>query len=220
MEKRIDLRRSNVVGVIHTAVGFAEAGNPALDAVEVRVDALPTPPSLQQIAALSVPAILTVRRLDEGGARPISEEERLDHYLALLPAAAAVDIEMRSTKRFGNLLETVRARKKTLIVSFHDFEATPSPARLRNIGARARGAGADIVKIAARTETPAEVARLLVLLEEATEPFAVMGMGALGRASRLLFAKAGSVLNYGWLDKPQVPGQWSAKEFLEFLARA
>jgi len=26
-------------------------------------------------------------------------------------------------------------------------------------------------------------------------------------------------LNYGWLDKPQVSGQWSAKEFLELLAR-
>ena len=33
---------------------------------------------------------------------------------------------------------------------------------------------------------------MLVLLEEASEPLAVMGMGALGRASRLLFAKAGS----------------------------
>ena len=220
MEKRIDLRRPNVVGVIHTMGGFAEAENTALHAVEVRVDALPKLPSLHQVAALPRPAILTVRRLDEGGARPIGEEERLVQYLALLPAAAAVDIEMRSTKRFGNLLETVRNEKKTAIVSFHDFEATPSLAKLRSIGARARGAGADIVKIAARTETPAEVARLLVLLEEAPGPLAVMGMGALGRSSRLLFAKSGSVLNYGWLDKPQVPGQWSAKEFLEFLARA
>ncbi len=220
MEKRIHLQRSSLVGVIHTAGGFAEAGNPGLDAVEVRVDALRNPPSLQQIAALSVPAILTVRRFDEGGAKPISEEERVAHYLALLPAAAAVDIEVRSLRRLRNVLEAVRHEKKALIVSFHDFEATPSLARLRGINARARRAGADIVKIAAKTETPAEVARLLVLLEEASEPVAVMGMGALGRASRLLFAKAGSALNYGWLDKPQVTGQWSAKEFLEFLARA
>ena len=61
MEKRIHLQRSNLVGVIHTEAGFAEAGNPGLDAVEVRVDALPHLPSLQQVAALSVPAILTVR---------------------------------------------------------------------------------------------------------------------------------------------------------------
>jgi 3-dehydroquinate dehydratase-1 len=220
MEKQIHLRRSNLVGVIHTTGGFAEAGNPGLDAVEVRVDALAHLPSLQQVAALSVPAILTVRRLDEGGAKPISEEERVAHYLALLPAAAAVDIEVRSTRRLRDVLEAVRQEKKALIVSFHDFEATPSLAKLRGISARARRAGADIVKIAAKTETPAEVARLLVLLEEASEPLAIMGMGALGRASRLLFAKAGSVLNYGWLDKPQVTGQWSAKEFLEFLTRA
>jgi 3-dehydroquinate dehydratase-1 len=220
MEKRIDLHRSNVVGVIHTAAGFAEAGNPGLDAVEVRVDALPRPPSLQQVAALLVPAILTVRHFDEGGVKRIGEEARLALYLELLPAAAAVDIEMRSARRLRDVIEAARHKKKALIVSFHDFEATPSLAKLRRIRARARGLGADIVKIATKIETPAEVARLLVLLEEASEPLAVMGMGALGRASRLLFAKAGSALNYGWLDKPQVPGQWSAMEFLELLARS
>src|SRR5688572_2917764 len=105
MEKRIHLQRSNLVGVIHTVGGFAEAGNPGLDAVEVRVDALPHPPSLQQVAALLVPAILTVRHLEEGGVKPIGEEERLAHYLALLPAAAAVDIEMRSARCLRDVLE-------------------------------------------------------------------------------------------------------------------
>ena len=220
MEKRIHLQRSNLVGVIHTAGGFAQAGNPGLDAVEVRVDALPRPPSAQQVAALSVPAIVTVRRLDEGGVRPISEEERVAHYLALLPAAAAVDIEVRAARRLRKVLEAARHERKAVILSFHDFEATPSLAILRRVSARARRAGASVVKIAAKTESPADVARLLVLLDEASEPLAVMGMGALGRASRLLFAQAGSTLNYGWLDKPQVAGQWSAGEYLEFLARA
>lgn len=74
MEKRIHFRRSNLVGVIHTEAGFAEAGNPGLDAVEVRVGALPHLPSVQHVAALSVPAILTVRAcslviacLEQGG---------------------------------------------------------------------------------------------------------------------------------------------------------
>jgi len=220
MEKRIHLQRPNVVGVVHTVGGFAEAKNPGLDAVEVRVDALPHPPSLQQVADLSIPAIITVRRLDEGGAKAMSEQERLACYLALLPSAAAVDLEMRSTGSFRDLVEAVRREGKLLILSFHDFEATPPLAKLRSVCAKARRVGADIVKIAAKTETPAEVSRLLALLEGSSDPLAVMGMGALGRASRLLFAKAGSALNYGWLDKPQVPGQWSAKEFLEMLARA
>jgi 3-dehydroquinate dehydratase-1 len=189
MEKRLDPRRSNVVGVIHTTGGFMEATNSALDAVEVRVDALPECPSLQDVAVLPVPAILTVRRLDEGGAKPIAEDEQLALYLGLLSGAAAVDIEVRATRRLRPVLETARRENKALIVSFHDFQSTPSLARLRTIMARARVAGADIVKIATRTERPAEVARLLCLLQEAPLPLSVMGMGALGRASRLLFAK-------------------------------
>jgi 3-dehydroquinate dehydratase I len=220
MEKRLDPKRSNVVGVIHTAGGFLEAASSTLDAVEVRVDALPECPSFQDVVALPVPAILTVRRLDEGGAKPITKEEQLALYLGLLAGAAAVDIEIHATRRLRAVLESSRRDNKALIVSFHDFESTPSLARLRRIITRARGAGADIVKIAAKTETPAEVARLLALLQEAPGPLSVMGMGALGRASRLLFAKAGSALNYGWLHRPQVPGQWSANEFVEFLARA
>jgi 3-dehydroquinate dehydratase I len=220
MEKRLHPERSNVVGVVHTLGGFAEAANTALDAVEVRVDAFPQCPSLHEVAALQVPAILTVRRLDEGGVKPMSEDEQLALYRGLIPAVAAIDIEIRATARLLPILEIVRREKKALIISFHDFESTPSLARLRALSARARAEGADIVKIAAKTETPAEVARLLVLLQEARGPLSVMGMGSLGRASRLLFAKSGSALNYGWLDRPQVPGQWSAKEFLELLARA
>ena len=39
----------------------------------------------------------------------------------------------------------------------------------------------------------------------------VMGMGRFGKISRLLFAQAGSVLNYGFLHSPQVTGQWPAR---------
>lgn len=219
MEKSIHLDRPNIVGVIHTAGGFAETRNAGLDAVEIRVDALTDPPSERQVADLPVAAIVTVRHRDEGGVRETSEEDRLAAYFDLLPAAAAIDCEMRSAETMSDLLDAVRREGKILVLSFHDFETTPPLADLRDMCTKMRGLGADIVKIAVKTETVAEVSRLLALLEDASGPLAVMGMGALGRASRLLFAKAGSVLNYGWLDKPQVPGQWSAKEFIDLLAR-
>jgi 3-dehydroquinate dehydratase-1 len=218
IEKSILHGRPNVVGVIHTAGGFLAAGVPSLDAVEVRVDALPDPPSLRQVAELPVAAIVTVRRFDEGGIRAMSEEERFARYFALLPSASAIDLEMRSAESMQDVIGAVRREGKTLILSCHDFEATPPLARLQEMCARMRGMGADIVKVATRTEKPSEVATLLALLENSSGPLAVMGMGALGRASRLLFAKAGSALNYGWLDQPQVPGQWSAKQFIELLA--
>ena len=219
-QRRIPLGRANIVGVIHTVAGFAAAVKSGLDAVEVRADMLPQPPAPAQVSRLPLPAILTVRRHDEGGARPISDSERLALYFELLPAAAAIDIEGRSLRAFGELVSAARKAGKTVIVSFHDFQATPSLPRLRTWETRARQGGADVVKIAALTERPADVARLLTLLDAAKSPLSVMGMGTLGRASRLLFARAGSVLNYGWLAEPQVPGQWSAPDLRDLLARA
>jgi 3-dehydroquinate dehydratase-1 len=46
-----------------------------------------------------------------------------------------------------------------------------------------------------------------------------MGMGKLGLASRYLFACCGSVLNYGWIASPNVPGQFSALELREIIDR-
>jgi 3-dehydroquinate dehydratase I len=219
MEKSIDPDRPNVVGVIHTGGGFLQPELPDLDAVEIRVDALSEMPQARQIAELPVAAIITVRCVEEGGLRSISDDDRRTRYLALLPAAAAIDLELRSAESMFDLREAVLKDAKTLILSFHDFERTPALADLENACKKMRDLGANILKIATKTESVGEVSRLLTLLERSSTPLAIMGMGALGRASRLLFAKAGSVLNYGWLDQPQVSGQWSAKEFLEFLAR-
>lgn len=219
-QRRIPLGRANIVGVIHTAAGFTAAAKSRIDAVEVRADLLPRPPSPQQIACLPLPAILTVRRHDEGGGLPISDHDRLALYLELLDTTAAIDIEGRSLPALGSLVTAARKAKKTVVVSFHDFEGTPTLPRLRTWMAKALDGGANVVKIASVTEKPADVARLLHLLDGATSPLAVMGMGTLGRASRLLFARAGSVLNYGWLAAPQVPGQWSAPDLRDLLSRA
>ncbi len=212
--------RPNVVGVVHTSAGFKHAARARLDAVEIRVDTLPRPPRPAELTALPHPVLVTVRRFDEGGALPLDDSTRLALYLELLPAAAAVDLEITSLRALREVAAAAHLANKTLVLSHHDFHGTPTLARLRAIAARARDEGAGIVKIATKTETPADVARLLTLLDQSQAPLAVMGMGTLGRAARLLFARAGSVLNYGWLDKPQVPGQWGAVEFRDLLARA
>ncbi len=221
-QSRIQLSRPNIVGTIHTAGGFAAAGKTGVDVVEVRVDSLPKPPTGEQIAAVGRPAIVTVRRFDEGGSRPLSDEQRAELYLELLPEAAALDLEVASL-RLGAVRPVIDAAVAAgcpIIASFHDFGATPSLARLKAMAKKARSAGADVVKIATKTENPGDVAVLLKLLEEVDGPVAVMGMGTLGRASRLLLAKAGSVLNYAWLDRAQVPGQWSAREFCPLFVQA
>jgi 3-dehydroquinate dehydratase-1 len=122
-----------------------------------------------------------------------------------------VDVEVRSLGRFGNVLAAARAAKVGVIVSDHHFTKTPSARVLRERWQLARAAGAEIVKVAAHVETAPELTRLLSLFEiGGALPLSVMGMGSLGKVSRLLFARLGSVLNYGYLHEPQVPGQWEA----------
>lgn len=217
-KKQIRLDQANVVGAIHTEAGFSQTSG--IDLAEVRVDLLPKAPSASDLAAVECPIVLTVRRKDEGGGQDWSDEQRRGFYLKYLAKAAAVDLEFRSLESLSDVVEAALGKKRVVIASFHDFEKTPSLRVLRRIEAESRAAGVTIVKIAAKTEKPSDVARLLDLLESATGPMSVMGMGTLGRASRLLLAKAGSVLNYGWLDQPQVPGQWGAQEFAELLRRA
>jgi 3-dehydroquinate dehydratase I len=218
-KSRIPLTQANLVGVIHTPAGFKLALRAAVEALEVRVDTLPRPPLPEEIAVLPQSVILTIRSFSEGGARPLTDATRLALYLELLPAANAVDIELRSVSALKEAVDAALASKKTVILSFHDFQGTPSQARLRTLVARARDKGADIIKIATKTTTPADIARLLNLQAATESPLAVMGMGPLGRAARLLFACSGSTLNYGWIDKPLVPGQWSAREFRDLLIR-
>lgn len=163
----------------------------SVDVAEVRVDQLPAGLSSATLKSLSVPAILTVRRADEGGGRAYSDEERIFLYLSLMEDVAGIDVEGRSLAEMEPVIRRARETGKRVIVSFHDFLATPAADDLRRILSLGRSGGADIVKIAAVTETAADVGRLLSLLEQPEGPVSVMGMGTLGRASRLLFARAG-----------------------------
>ncbi|PYL27996.1 MAG: 3-dehydroquinate dehydratase, partial [Verrucomicrobia bacterium] len=94
-------------------------------------------------------------------------------------------------------------------LSFHDFKSTPSPRGLLAKAALAKVQGADIFKIATRTDTPAQLARLIdfVTDKDVDLPVSAMGIGRLGAISRLLLARCGSVLNYAALHRSQVEGQ-------------
>lgn len=216
-QSRIRIDRPNIVGIADTPCALKIACRAPVDLVEVRADALATLPGVAQIKAIGRPVLVTVRCREEGGVRALANAERAAMYEALLPAAAAIDIELRSVRTLAGVVGAARRAGRKIVVSMHDFAATPPTGRLMAAMARARDAGADVVKFATRTDSPGDVARLLAVLERADGPVAVMGMGRLGRASRLLFAGCGSVLNYGFLDKANVPGQWSARQLRELL---
>ena len=145
------------------------------------------------------------------------DAERAGYFTTALENLAAIDIELQS-RSLPKIAMLAKKLKKTVIVSTHDFVKTPSASSLRDLILEATP-HASIVKISAMTKTPADIATLRGLLEQDWGvPLAVMGMGELGLASRVEFAKLGSALNYGWLDEPMAPGQPSASELMDKLA--
>jgi 3-dehydroquinate dehydratase-1 len=182
--------------------------------LEIRVDNFATNPNslLKALPKLRVPLIVTVRHPAEGGANDLSFARRRELYGRFLPHAAFIDLELRSLEKLADVVAAARRAGVRVIASTHHFRSTPPTENLQRAIRRANAAGADICKLAARAETAGNLGRLLALLGRPQPlPLSVMGMGRFGKISRLLLAQAGSVLNYGYLDRPNASGQWEAR---------
>lgn len=181
------------------------------DLFELRLDALSPITARQEktISRLRAPLIITARDPREGGIGNMSMEKRQALLLRFLPRAKYIDVELGGEREFKSLLAQARKRKVRRIFSYHNFETTPSMGSLCARASRAKTAGADVFKVATRTDTPAALARLFDFLTNNNLPIAIsaMGIGKLGGISRLLLARCGSVLNYASLGQPNVEGQ-------------
>jgi 3-dehydroquinate dehydratase-1 len=189
------------------------------DVVEFRADGFPI--GLDGLPAAMdrcpLPALLTVRRPDEGGLNALSPTERQARIEALLPHARLLDLEIASLPEFPGILNQAQSLGIPVIASLHDFTGTPNKDLLEAATERAMSLGAAAVKFATTLRCTADLAILMALQEESAVPMATMGMGPMGRVSRLLLASLGSVLNYGYLDRPTVPGQWPAGRLRELI---
>jgi len=227
------LKNGSVIGTIHSPASLRAAQNlrpGAVDFLELRVDAFAGSDAailrLKKAApGLPAPLVMTVRDPKEGGANGLSAARRRELVRQFLGFAALVDVELRSAAAFSSLLGEIRESGAGVILSHHDFRATPSLQRLQALAREAEQAGATVFKVATLAKTERAFSTLLQFLaENAGKPnrragmkLAVMGMGPFGKISRLALGAAGSVLNYGYLDKPQVPGQWPAELLKERL---
>lgn len=164
------------------------------------------------------PLILTCRDPAEGGASAVGVREKRLIFKVLTPIVDYIDIELRKANVFGDVIDEAKSHGVGVIVSHHDFRRTPSRARLSEVIERGRAAGGDIVKIAATAKTAADVRRLAGLLtmqEAGQEGLIVIGMGALGRATRVFFPLLGSLTTYGSVTRSSAPGQMPVAELAE-----
>ena len=194
------------------------------DFFELRLDALV--PVLEQaetsIARLRPPLIITARHPREGGQNALTATRRRDLLLRFLRYAAVVDVELRSVAELGPVLAAAKRRKMRRIISVHELRATPSIEHLQELAHAAARSGADIFKLATRTETRAELDRLVDFFDSATAriPISAMGVGRFGERSRRLLAARGSILNYAHLGSVAAEGQLSLAQMRRVIVSA
>ena len=215
-KKRANRALTRIVGSVHTLPGLRAAARlrkgEGIDIVEVRLDCLAKHEGklADLLNRIRLPILLTARHPGEGGSGSLTAPRRLQLLGTFLPFASLVDVELRSAGAFADLLAAARRRGTEIVLSFHNFALTPGDGALGKKQREARALGADICKIAVQVKKTADLARLLGIQARAAHPLATMGMGPFGKVSRLVLPLAGSCLAYGYIDRPQVVGQWPA----------
>jgi 3-dehydroquinate dehydratase-1 len=223
----------SVVGSVHTLKGLELALSipPAdVDVIELRLDALCSHDAALErlIPLIRHPIVLTARNPTEGGLEPTFSSWPVRESLLrrFFRPEMFVDLELRCiirSKPIQKFAHDVRARGGRIIGSYHRFLRTPSELLLSRIISRVPPATVDIWKVAGTASSAAEMSilcNILASFQARNQQAAVMGMGTLGKASRILLAGCGSVLNYGYLDCPNAPGQLEATALARQLREA
>jgi 3-dehydroquinate dehydratase I len=216
-------RPPRIVGVISSAADLDVAIRmiEPPDLFELRLDRLARVIDRLEtkITKLRAPLVITARHPMEGGANRLSVLKRRNLLDRFLSRARFVDVELRSALLLASLLRRARKQNVQRIISVHHLKNTPSRSRLRAQARAAKRHGANIFKVATRTDTPVQLKRLIdfAAAREGTIAVSAMGIGRLGAASRLLLACSGSALVYVSLGRSDIEGQMSLEQLRALL---
>ena len=199
------------------------AQTPQVQVVELRVDKLDFATHVNKVTQLGQamrhelkgkPLLLTLRTKEEGGSLSPDDASYIALYQQWLEAGFAdlIDIEMRiGAPAVDRLVKQAHQHYVAVILSYHDFQATPDNAdMLRRLSWQAAH-GADILKIAVMPKTPQDVSRLTdvtwQMRQRSDKPLLTMAMGGLGAVTRVSGEVFGSNLTFGTLGEASAPGQ-------------
>lgn len=209
-------KKPGIVAIIDEMISVEEIRSlRGIDLIEFRIDCFDTPIEetvsyVKEVrSSVDIPSIGTIRETD------FNRNSRLQFFQAVVPFVDCVDIELGTP-----ISEEILAcsKGKTILVSEHDFEKTPSDDVLHSMVDKAMLQGADIVKIAVMARSTADVTRLLRFTEDCKVPLVTIAMGPLGRVSRVIAPLFGSLFTYGFIHRPVAPGQLSVEKLAEEIS--
>ena len=160
---------------------------------------------------IRLPMLVTFR-----GGHPFPSWWQPVHWKAL-SHAAMIDVEWNPKYPWRDIQKNVKKYGLALMISHHDYKETPSDKALLRIAKAAYSKKADIVKIATRAKSEADIRRLLTLSARFTPKrlMTVMGMGPMGTLSRLTAPLFNACFMYGYIGTPTASGQLPFRDLQE-----
>jgi 3-dehydroquinate dehydratase type I len=196
---------------------IAKAEAQHADLIEIRLDSLKKHDSLAEIVRSSkTPLIATNKSTKNHGNYSGNEDDR---QRILIDAAkngfTYVDVDL-STPNMKELIANLRKAGAKPIVSFHDFNRTPSLSQLTKVLEREIAAGADVCKIVTTAKSVQDNTTIFNFISKASKNAKIIcfAMGDFGKPSRLLSPVFGAFFTFASLDEKRktAKGQLTFKE--------
>ena len=153
----------------------------------------------------------TIRENDE------NIDNRIEMFNALIPKVHCIDIEF-DCDILDEVIALIKKHDKTVMISHHDYDSTPSENELLNIIKTSKGKGADLIKIAVMANSDNDVKTLMkVTMDRQDDNLITISMGSIGKITRIIAPEFGSLMTYAYINKPVAPGQLSVSSLHEEL---
>lgn len=166
-------------------------------------------------SASDIPLLFTIRSEKEGGEKiDLTELEIVQLLIKVCENTAVEMIDFEVSNNPENIYELRRISQennKQLVLSYHNFDCTPSNSEMTKRVFMAEFFGADIAKIAVMPGNKDDVLKLLEFTREADQalsiPIISMSMGQIGSLSRIIGWSYGSIITFGLGVQSSAPGQ-------------
>ena len=192
--------------IINDDLKTIKEAEPSVDLFEIRIDLIDE--GWQQLPRqLNKPWIACNRTVSEGGQWRENEARRIEPLLqATELGAGTIDIEL-NTKNLENIVKIIKKTAKCLL-SFHDFERTPSLNEMKDIVRKQLRAGADICKVITTAREFEDNLTILQLIQEFPDiKIIASAMRPLGLMSRILCPLVGGEFTYAAIEKGKESAQ-------------
>ena len=205
---------------VEKALTAIEEVNRWADLIELRADYLKRVKLALLLENRRKPFIVTNRKKEEGGKYKGEERKRLNVLQEAIDLGADyIDVELAAERSF--LQGLIKNRRGTqVILSFHDFQRTPSLKELQRLFEQMVRLGADVTKIvsfARAWEDNLSILSLIPFARARKQKIVAFCMGEKGKISRLFSPFLGAAWTYASLSrgKASAPGQLTVGEMKE-----